>query len=206
LHDPQRGLLSKKQRTGEILPELIQKANLFYLLHLIDIELAKQQQEGGCPYCGGPLHKANYQRQAWGAPGGISEYLIRMSLCCGWEGCRRRTLPPSCIYMGRRFYWAGIILVVMALRQRRADGWSARQIMERFRISRKTLLRWTAYFRDVFSSSAQWQRLRGRISSTVRDSELPGGLLYYFLQQSKSAEKGIIECLRFLAKGSADFL
>jgi hypothetical protein len=108
--------------------------------------------------------------------------------------------------MGRRFYWAGIILVVMALRQRSPDGWSARRIMERFKISRKTLLRWMAYFRDVFSCSAQWQRLRGRISPAVRDSELPGGLLEYFLKRAKSAERGLIECLCFLAKGSADFL
>jgi hypothetical protein len=195
-----------KYKAGAMLPELLQKANLFYLLHLIDIELAKQQRQGRCLHCGGPLHQANYQRQGWGAPGGIpDEYLSRQSLCCGWEGCRRRILPPSCIYMGRWVYWAGIILVVMALRQRRPDGWSARQLMERFGISRKTLLRWGAYFRDVFPPSAQWQCLRGRISSTVRDSELPGRLLEYFLQQAESVEKGFIECLHFLARGSADF-
>jgi hypothetical protein len=77
--------------------------------------------------------------------------------------------------------------------------------MDRFGISRKTLLRWTAYFEDVFPSSTQWQRLRGRISSEVGNSELPGALLAYFLQHSKSPEKGLIECLHFLAKGSANF-
>lgn len=185
-----------------MLPEILQKVSLFPLLHRIDMDLAGQKRQEGCPYCGGPLHQANYQRQAWGAPGGIpDECLMRQSLCCGREGCRRRTLPPSCIYLGRWFYWAGIMLVVMALRQRRPDGWSARQLRQQFGISRKTLIRWMVYFRDVFPSSVRWQTLRGLVSSAVRDSELPGGLLEYFLQQSESAERGLIECLRFLASG-----
>lgn len=185
-----------------MLPELLQKVSLFHLLHRIDMDLAGQKRQEGCPYCGGPLHQANYQRQAWGVPGGIpDDCLIRQSLCCGREGCRRRTLPPSCIYLGRWFYWAGIMVVVMALRQRRPDGWSARQLRKQFEISRKTLIRWIAYFGDVFPLSARWQNLRGRVSSAVRDSELPEGLLEYFLQQSESAERGLIECLRFLASG-----
>jgi len=62
------------------------------------------------------------------------------------------------------------------------------------------------YFKDVFPSSAQWQRLRGRISSDVGNEELPGALLDYFLQHSESMEKGLINCLHFLAKGSATFV
>jgi hypothetical protein len=97
------------------------------------------------------------------------------------------------------------MVVVMALRQRRPSGWSARQIMDRFGICLKTLLRWMAYFKDVFPSSAQWQRLRGRISSDVANRELPGALLDYFLQHHKPMEEGLINCLHFLAKGSATF-
>jgi hypothetical protein len=185
-----------------MLPELLQKVSLFHFLHRIDMDLAGQKRQEGCPYCGGPLHQANYQRQAWGAPGGVCEEdLMRQSLCCGREGCRRRTLPPSCIYLGRWFYWGGIMLVVMALRQNVPDGWSARQLRQQFGISRKTLIRWMVYFRDIFPSSARWQNLRGRVSPTVRDSELPAGLVEHFLQQSGPAERGFIECLRFLASG-----
>jgi hypothetical protein len=93
------------------------------------------------------------------------------------------------------------MVVVMALRQGMPDSWSTQQLRQQFGISRKTLMRWMAYFRDVFPSSAWWQNLRGRVSSAVRDSELPAGLLEYFLQQSESAERGLIECLRFLAQG-----
>ena len=99
-----------------MLPELIQKVSLFYLLHRIDIDLAKQLQQGRCPYCNGPLHHSNYERKPRGGPENIpDEYLVRQSLCCGRPDCRRRTLPPSCLFMGRRVYWGCVILVVMTL-------------------------------------------------------------------------------------------
>ena len=101
--------------------------------------------------------------------------------------------------MGRRVYWGCVILVVMTLRQRRADGFSANKIERLFGVTRKTLIRWAAYFRDEFPFSAQWQRLRGRVSSSVRDSKLPGALVELFLLNSESEEKGIIVCLQFLA-------
>ncbi len=183
-----------------MLPELLQKASLFSLLHRIDMELARQHQQSGCPYCGGPLHQANYPRKPRGGPDDIPEdYLLRLSLCCGREGCRRRSLPPSTRFMGRRVYWGCVIFVVMTLRQNRPDGVSASKLERLFGVTRKTLMRWASYFRDEFPSSAQWQRLRGRVSSSVRDSELPGSLVRFFLLNSESPEGGLISCLRFLA-------
>ena len=101
--------------------------------------------------------------------------------------------------MGRRVYWGCVILVVMTLRQNRADGFSANKIERLFGVTRKTLIRWAAYFQEEFPFSAQWQRLRGRVSSLVRNSELPGALVKFFLLSSESEEKGIIACLHFLA-------
>jgi hypothetical protein len=101
--------------------------------------------------------------------------------------------------MGRLVYWGCVILVVMTLRQDRADGVSANKLRRLLGVTRKTLNRWTAYFRDVFPRSAQWQRLRGRVSSWVRDNELPGALLRFFLLNRESPEKGLIACLYSLA-------
>jgi len=183
-----------------MLPELLQKASLFSLLHRIDMDLARQHEQGGCSYCGGPLNQANYPRKPRGGPDDIPEdCLLRLSLCCGREGCRRRSLPPSTRFMGRRVYWGCVILVVMTLRQNKPDGVSASKLERLFGVTRKTLIRWVAYFRDVFPSSAQWQRLRGRVSPSVRDSELPGALVRFFLLNSESPEEGFIACLRFLA-------
>ena len=189
-----------------MLPELLQKVSLFHLLHRIDIDLAKELQEGRCPYCTGPLHHSNYERKPRGGPVEIpDEYLIRFSFCCGNGNCRRRSLPPSCLFMGRKVYWGCVILVVMTLRQNRPDGASARKIKELFGISRKTLKRWIAYFRDEFPIGIQWQRLRGRVDSSVRNSALPGDLVNYFLKNFDSPDQGIIACLRFLASGQMGF-
>jgi len=183
-----------------MLPELLQKVSLFSLLHRIDMDLARQHRQGGCPYCGGPLHQANYTRKPRGGPDDIPEdCLLRLSLCCGREGCRRRSLPPSTRFMGRRVYWSCVILVAMTLRQNRLDGMSANKLSRLLGVTRKTLIRWASYFREIFPSSAKWQRLRGRVSPSVRDSELPGSLVEFFLLNSESPEKGLIACLRFLA-------
>jgi len=183
-----------------MLPEFIQKASLFSLLHRIDRDLAKQRQECGCPYCGGPLHQANYMRKPRGGPEGIPEdCLLRLSLCCGREDCRRRSLPPSTRFMGRRVYWGCVILVVMTLRQGRPDGMSANKLKELFGVNRLTIKRWVAYFRDIFPFSAQWHRLRGRVSPSVRDNDLPGALVRFFVLNTESPEKGLTACLHFLA-------
>jgi hypothetical protein len=68
-----------------------------------------------------------------------------------------------------------------------------------FSIPRKTLIRWFCYFRDVFPSSAVWQRIRGRLGARVMDSDLPGSLLDYFIEQSADTPSGLVGCLRLLA-------
>lgn len=185
-----------------MLSELLEKVSLFRILHRIDTDLCKQLRQQGCPYCVGPLHQSNYERKPRGGPDNIpDEYLIRQSLCCGRPECRRRALPQSCLFMGRRVYWGCVILVVMTLKQNRADGPSARKIKEMFGISRKTLKRWIAYFRDQFPASSQWQRLRGRLASAVSSNKLPAELVHYFLKHFQSPQQAIIGCLKFLASG-----
>ena len=183
-----------------MLSELLEKVSLFRILHRIDKDLCEQLRQNGCPYCGGPLHQSNYERKPRGGPKNIpDECLVRQSLCCGRPDCRRRTLPPSCLFMSRRVYWGCVILVVMTLQQSRPDGPSARKIKEMFGISRKTLKRWIAYFRDQFPASSQWQRLRGRLASAVSNNKLPAELVHYFLKHFQSPQQAIIGCLKFLA-------
>jgi hypothetical protein len=101
--------------------------------------------------------------------------------------------------MGRRVYWSCVILVVLALRQQRPEGASAGRLQRMFAISRKTLVRWFAYFRDEFPLSAKWQELRGRVVASVENSRLPGSLLECFLETTGSEEGALVGCLRFLA-------
>jgi hypothetical protein len=189
-----------------MLPELLKKTSLFSLLYQIDLDLAKQSREQGCPYCQGPLHQANYDRKPWGIAEDIPhEQRVRQSLCCGREGCRRRVLPPSCIFWGRRKYWAGIILVIMTLRQNRPESASSKKLMTMFGICRVTLFRWISWFREEFPVSQQWKRIRGRISASINSNKLPGDLLDYCIQQGGGDEDGFVRCLRLLAGGMKEF-
>jgi hypothetical protein len=183
-----------------MITELLERISLFRLLRAIDMDLARDRQRKRCPHCGGPLHQCNYLRKPRGGPDTIpEEFLIRESLCCGREGCRKRSLPPSCLFMGRRVYWGCVIVVVMALRQKRPEGASAGKLQRMFGISRKTLTRWFAYFKQEFPMSAKWQRLRGQVIAWVKDDRLPASLLECFIAQARTAESGLVACLCFLS-------
>lgn len=184
-----------------MLSEILQKTKLFHLLHLIDLDLAVCKRKDGCLHCGGPLHQANYQRKPRGGPEIPEPYSTRQSLCCGREGCRRRCAPESCLFMGRRVYWRCVVLVVVALKQRRPDSLSARQLVRIFGISGNTLKRWFNFFREVFAESPEWQRVRGRLSSCVANDRLPSSLLEYCIEQSQDALFGLVGCCRLLATG-----
>jgi len=185
-----------------MLREIVHRESLFCLLHRLDEELAQESRQRRCPFCGGPLHQANYPRKPRGEMASLPEvYLLRLSNCCGRPGCRRRVLPGSVKFLGRKIYWGAIHLVAMALRQQRPGGWSAHQVMLHLGIPAKTLSRWARYWRETFPTSPAWQRLRGQVPPAVADMALPGALLELFLGQQPSQEDALIGCLRFLATG-----
>jgi hypothetical protein len=125
-----------------------------------------------------------------------------MSLCCGREGCRRRTLPPSCLFLGRKVYWGAIVLVVVALRQRRPGSASAAKLRSLFDVSWETVRRWLSYFDEVFPSSDIWQCCRGSVPCTVGNDDLPAGLIELFVQAAGGDKQtGLVRCLEFLARG-----
>lgn len=188
-----------------MLPELLQRTNLFSLLYRIDCDLAAQAQKQNCVCCHTRVYVANYQRKPRGGPDNIpDEFMVRHSFCCSREGCRKRHLPPSCRFLGRKVYWGAAIIVVMALRQNRPESASVNKLQKMFDISRKTICRWIRYFQEVFPSSPRWKRIRGRITSQVNNNQLPGGLFWYFVEHSESREAGLVGCLYFLSTGQAD--
>ncbi len=183
-----------------MLSELIQTTNLFRLLHRIDVDLASKRQEEDCHYCGGRLHYSTYKRKPRGGPKNIpDECQLRLSLCCSQRKCRRRTLPPSVLFMERRVYWKVVILVAVTLRSGGPSQTSKSQLKKLFDVDTKTVNRWVSYFRSIFPTSPVWQSIRGRICSSVKDADLPGGLIGYFLSHSPTAEQGLIGCLEFIS-------
>lgn len=182
--------------------EIVGRVTFFELLWQFDVDLAEETRRKGCPRCGGRLHRAAYDRK----PRGVEipeEFCRRLGLCCGEGDCRRRTLPPSCLFFGRRVYWGCILLVVVALRQGRPESYSANRLRRLFGVSRRTIVRWMAHFRDVVPSSPCWQRVRGLVEPDVRDAELPVSLLERLCDACGSVEAGLVATLRLLALGQA---
>lgn len=156
---------------------------LFQRLHDIDLETAKALQRAGCPHCGGRLDRADFPRKARGVPG-LAEALFerRFGLCCAREGCRKRVLPPSVRFLGRKIYSA-IAIVVTCICEAARHRWQ----------ERRRIARWLAWWREVFVESATFITLRGRLSVAVDIAELPGSLL------ARVAGTGSEQLVRFLA-------
>lgn len=183
-----------------MISDILQNHIFFRSLHLIDQELCQACRQKGCPYCHGRLHHASYLRKPRGGPPKIDESCeVRLSLCCGREGCRRRVLPPSCLFMGRKVYWKAVILLAGCLNQRRFGGMSLNRLSRMLGIPRRTITRWMQYLRTEFVLSRQWQQLRGYTSSRSSCQSFPGALLEAFLDHHSCSEQALIRCLRFLA-------
>jgi hypothetical protein len=177
-----------------MLLDSLQKSSLFTLLHQIDVDLAEETREEGCPHCDdSALHYARYRRKPRGGPDDLpDELLVRQGLCC--EACRRRVLPPSVLFMGRRVYWGVVVLLVVALRQHREDAVSVRRIAQRLGVARSTIWRWMEWFRDVFPTTPAWKVRQGRLRAD-HDRDRP---IAWLLAQFQERFDGPIDALRQL--------
>ena len=85
----------------------------FARLEKLDEVIAATVAAGGCRHCEGPLHQGNYHRKPRGgivATAGEA-FTRRHSLCCGRRGCRKRALPPSLRFLGRRVYLEVVVVL-----------------------------------------------------------------------------------------------
>lgn len=152
-------------------------ASFYALVWRIDRDLAALARKRGCRHCGGGLHVANYGRKPrcgpWVPPGGFE---VRLSFCCGREGCRRRRTPPSVRFLGRRVFLGAVVVLVSALRHGATPKRSA-ELQRLFGVSPRTLERWRRWWRETFGSSPFWWSLRGRLCEPPEPATLPASLL-----------------------------
>jgi hypothetical protein len=131
----------------------------------------------GCRHCGGPLHQGNYERKPRGAriAGAGEAFILRHSLCCGREGCRKRALPPSLRFVGRRVYLEAVVLLASA----QAMMMSALgQVRAMTGVPARTLRRWRGWWTEAFPRSAAWLEMRARFVPPPPDeAKLPRSLL-----------------------------
>ncbi len=180
---------------------LLGDSGFFGLLLRLDEDLAAEARRGGCA-CGGVLHGAHYERKPRGGPAGLAqETAVRFSYCCATEGCRRRTLPASVRFVGRKVYFAVVVLLVPVLR----DDLSARRVerlSRMFPVSVRTLLRWRRFWRETFVASRTWQAARGCFAIPVRTDRLPDSLLEAFCGIA-DLERQLVAVLRLVVGAAA---
>lgn len=149
----------------------------FASLEEFDRQIAEAVAAAGCRHCGGPLYQGNYKRKPRG--GNIAEvgeaFRLRHSLCCGREGCRKRSLPPSLRFLGRRVYLEAVVLLASALA--RAIE-TLRLASEVTGVPARTLRRWHSWWTGAFPCSTVWTQLRSLfVPPPPSESELPQSLL-----------------------------
>ncbi len=177
------------------------RVGFFSLLTELDEGVARRVAAKGCPGCEGPLHRGDYERKPRGAlfAAASEAFRVRHSLCCGW--CRRRALPPSVRFLGRRVYVEAVVLVasvVMLLvsgvaRASRETG-----------VPRRTLRRWRAWWREELPRSPLWSEQQARFVPPPPDAaRLPLSLVERLdveLARSEGHAPTLDEITRFVAR------
>jgi hypothetical protein len=143
----------------------------------IDVERARRVQVGGCPRCGGALDRADYPRKPRGELGEAADaYTRRLSLCCRVDGCRSRATPPSLRFLGRKVYFAA--LVVMASGMGRDTAMVGRgRVREVKGVPVRTVRRWLVWWQTVFALSTFWTEAKALFPMAVAVDRLPASLL-----------------------------
>lgn len=159
----------------------------FAALAEVDGRIARAVAAEGCPSCGGPLHQGNYVRKPRG--GALARageaFTLRHSLCCGRRGCRKRALPPSLRFLGRRVYLELVVVVASAHAQVAA---TLRRAREATQVPEWTLRRWSTWWTQLLPQAPWWAQLRARfVPPPPDDADLPRGLVERLRTEASAA-------------------
>jgi len=172
--------------------------DLFPVLLKLDEIMAEETKKGGCS-CGGKLHRACYPRKPRGAPLEVAAdeaYQQRLSFCCDREGCRRRTTPPSVLFLGRKVYLGAVVVVASVLRQGPTPA-RLEQLRHLLGVSARTVKRWREWWVSSFARSDFWKASRGLLRFPLEERRLPMSLLELF--QAKEVDQKLGLLLRFIS-------
>lgn len=180
---------------------MLRDARFFELLLKIDEESRDLVRERRCPHCGGPLHSAHFCRKPRGlvlGPGELPEgYEIRFDLCCG--RCRRRTLPQSVRFLGRRVF-VGVAVAVATVLVRGRDRDAVALLRRELGVSWHTLQRWCRWWQTL-TGTAFWQRIRGSLPVDLALGELPKSLLDHFQGDAAARMERLLRLLGPVSRG-----
>jgi hypothetical protein len=160
-------------------------------LFAADQDLARRARAGGCAFCGGTLHSANYFRHPRGDPHGRA---IRFSFCCARDGCRKRLTPASMRFFGRRVY-LGVWVLLLSVLRHGVKRSRLERLCDYLDVSERTLVRWRRWWLRDFAESGFWKAARGLLREPVSRECLPASLVERFGGNEQSR---LVAALRFL--------
>jgi hypothetical protein len=139
----------------------------FAMLVGIDLALVRVVADGGCPRCGGPLHRGDHGRKPRGAlvASAGEAFNTRFNLCCGH--CLKRCLPPSVRFQGRRVYLGAVVFLACVWALAAGD-------LDEAGVPRVTVRRWLAWWSTALPTTSLWQELRaGFVPPPPDEATLP---------------------------------
>ena len=149
----------------------------FTALERADAEIAAAVGGDGCSRCGGRLHRGDYPRKPRGAlcAAAGEALVVRFSFCCGRDGCRRRTTPPSLRFLRRRVYLEAVVLVASVIAAIRGAG---RGTGREIGVPPRTLTRWLAWWRGSFLETIEFVTLAASLAlaTTAAHASMPASL------------------------------
>jgi hypothetical protein len=148
-------------------------------LTAIDVAIVERAAEKPCRDCGGPLYRGDYPRKPRGGVLAVAAEGLdrRFSLCCGRDGCRHRTTPPSVRFLGRRVYVGAVVVVASAVA---LTATAASAMARATGVPARTMRRWGVWWRGPFIESSPFVDLSARLVPAPARSRLPASLLERF--------------------------
>ena len=162
--------------------------NFHAWMYELDRQAWERVRAAGCPECSGPLHAAHYARKARGlAPTALEagRYELRLSLCCGREGCRLRATPPSVRFSGRKVYTALAVLLLSLPASDRTQRTSEGVVAQPQAPTWATRSRWLRWWRTGLLASSWFGVVRGQFATPVDWASSPMSLLARFTGEAR---------------------
>jgi hypothetical protein len=172
----------------------------FRLLEELDEGVARRVAAERCPACAGPLHRGNYVRKPRGAllaPAGDAS-VVRYSLCCGREGCRKRATPPSLRFLGRRVYLGVVVIVASVVAHALGVTEASRRVTG---VPSRTTRRWLGWWRGPFILTEVFVAVRARLVG-VATGELPASIVDRLQGPMRDRMRAMLGLLAPLTTGS----
>lgn len=147
----------------------------FTTLTEIDAAITARVASAGCRYCGGRLHRGDYERKPRGGLVAVAAEVFRrrFSLCCGRDGCRRRATPPSVRFLGRKVYVGAVVVVATIFALTLAAASAVRRATG---VPSRTTRRWLRWWRGPFVATPVFVELAARVIALDR-ARLPISIL-----------------------------